>query len=379
MSESVVECAAGAGLQKPEGGGRRQRWNVLRLVWLVYALALFVLPLQEHRLVPWIVSGLVFLCVLPLVLVLSFGRVRHLQVAALIALTGLAGAYAPFNYEAFILFIYVAAFIPFVVDSVRLSIGLILLTAAVAAGEGLLLHASPWAWAIYAVIVLPAGLSNLLVAERNRAHARLVRAHEQIEHLAQEAERERIARDLHDVLGHTLSLIVLKSELAGRLVRTDGAAAAREITDIEQTARKALADVRETIRGYRSDGLAAELDRARQTLALVGVTLECAEPLPQVEPTAAAALTLVLREAITNIVRHARARNCRVSLTVDPRGTALRIEDDGRGGIEREGNGLRGMRERLAALGGGLLVDSSSGTRLTATIPAPSVPASVPA
>ena len=123
--------------------------------------------------------------------------------------------------------------------------------------------------------------------------------------LAAVAERERIARDLHDVLGHTLSVIVLKAELAGRLLARDtpeeARRAAAEIADVEHTARTALAEVREAIGGYRSKGLSAEIEQARQTLRAAGVQLECAAAPPSLRAREETVLSLAVREAVTNI------------------------------------------------------------------------------
>ncbi len=347
-----------------------ERVRTFDLIWLCYSIFFFAAPAQQPSFSAWLAVALLYPCFLALYVALIFTRrmrTRRLLMAAL-ALFGLA--YYPFNAGSGVVFIYCAAFAPFVADSLPVVIMLIVGAAVTCAVEGLALHFSAWTWGIFAFFSLPAGFANLIWALRVRSQTRLGLAQEQIEHLAQVAERERIARDLHDVLGHTLSLIVLKSELAGRLLPTNPEGARREIGEVERTARKALGEVRETIRGYRSEGLAAELSRARETLSLAGVSLECAEPLPRVDPVAESVLALVLRESVTNIVRHARAKCCRLSLSVDPGGTALRIEDDGRGGIEHEGNGLRGMRERLATLGGRLAIDSRSGTRLTVEIPA---------
>lgn len=356
------------------------RWKTLRLVWLAYSAILFIAPAQQHSLAAWVAVGLLYPCFLALYLGLAFGGSRRLKRALLAGMSLFAVAYGPFNPGASIAIPYVAAFVPFAFESISTCIALILAAAAVATVEGWLLHQASWIWTWFscAFFALPAGLSNLVSAVQARANSRLALAKEQIEHLAQVAERERIARDMHDVLGHTLSLIVLKAELAGRLLAARPRQAQQEIAEVERTARKALGEVREAIRGYRSEGLAAELARARRTLSLAGVTLECAEPLPRVDPLAESALALVLRESVTNIVRHARAQRCRLSVSVDHEGTALRIEDDGRGGIEHEGNGLRGMRERLATLGGALAIDSEQGTRLTARIPARPAAAQAP-
>jgi two-component system sensor histidine kinase DesK len=206
------------------------------------------------------------------------------------------------------------------------------------------------------------------------------------------AERERIARDLHDVLGHTLSLIVVKSELAKRLLTTDPARAATEIADVERTARTALAEVREAIGGYRSRGLAAEIETARRTLDAAGVTLILADTTGAPPTTAASswvgegantatnltpheetALALALREAVTNIVRHARATTCTLRFLSEHGTRRLIVEDNGATPITREGNGLRGMRERIESLGGHLALEHDRGTRLQITLPAASI------
>jgi len=196
-----------------------------------------------------------------------------------------------------------------------------------------------------------------------RANKKLGLAHEQIAHLAKLAERERIARDLHDVLGHTLSVVVLKSELAGKLMDRDPVRARHEIGEVEHIARKALGEVREAIRGYRTEGLAAEIARAKKTLDAAGVALDCGTKPPQLAPAEETVLSLIVREAVTNIVRHAQASHCRLEFASNGFGTALTVEDDGRGGVREEGNGLRGMRERVESIGGKLLIDSGEGTR----------------
>jgi len=219
------------------------------------------------------------------------------------------------------------------------------------------------------VFSLIVGGTNLIAAQRVRANAKLQMAHEEIEQLAKLAERERIARDLHDVLGHTLSVIVLKSELAGRMFSRDPQRAAAEIADVEMISRKALGEVREAIGGYRAEGLAAEIKRAHSTLDAAGVTLVCEEKPPALNPTVESVISLVVREAVTNIVRHAHASRCQMTFSAQNGHSALVIEDDGRGGVRAEGNGLRGMRERVEALGGKFAVDGSKGTRLTILVP----------
>jgi two-component system, NarL family, sensor histidine kinase DesK len=198
-------------------------------------------------------------------------------------------------------------------------------------------------------------------------------AQEENVQLAAVAERERIARDLHDVLGHTLSVIVLKAELARRLMDHDPQRAAHEIADVETTARAALTEVREAIGGYRSQGLTAEVDRARQTLDAANVALTWEAPptgSPTLNATEETVLALSVREAVTNIVRHAEATRCtmRLAITADNY-YALTVEDNGSHPIKQEGNGLRGMRDRIHGLNGRLSIRSDHGTTLLIELP----------
>ena len=206
-------------------------------------------------------------------------------------------------------------------------------------------------------------------AQRERLSDRLVAAHAQSEHLAKVAERERIARDLHDLLGHTLSLIVLKSELASRLSATQPERAADEIRDVERISREALAQVRAAVRGYRSAGFASELHQAREALETAGIAVETQVEQPQLSAMQESVFAMALREAVTNIVRHAHATICRLSLRQNGRFCELEIADNGRGGALEEGSGLSGMRERVEALGGMLERDGSNGTLLRIRVP----------
>jgi two-component system sensor histidine kinase DesK len=235
--------------------------------------------------------------------------------------------------------------------------------------ETRLLHLNLWFLLYAGGFSLVIGAGNIFFAQRNRANEKLRLAHEEIEHLAKVAERERIARDLHDVLGHTLSVVILKSELAGKLLERDRERAKAEIQDVEIISRKALADVRNTIRGYRANSLETELQQALSALETAGVHVESETGKLDLTPAQESVVALVVREAVTNMVRHAQAHHCRVRLVPVNGHCLLEISDDGRGGGEPEGNGLRGMRERVTALGGTLERETHSGTRLTIQFP----------
>ncbi|HET7569798.1 MAG TPA: sensor histidine kinase [Gammaproteobacteria bacterium] len=225
-----------------------------------------------------------------------------------------------------------------------------------------------WIWV--PTFILMAGLANIWAGERERQNCLLRQSREEVRRLAATAERERIARDLHDLLGHTLTLITVKAELAGTLAARDLPRAAEEIRELEAIARDALAQVRQAVGGYRGD-LAGEIANAGVALRAAGIAYEAETATADAGGAEQdAALAMVVREAVTNIVRHAGARACRLSFRRDDGWATLEISDDGSEGRHDEGNGIRGMRERLQALGGTLAVEfGATGTSLYAAIP----------
>jgi two-component system, NarL family, sensor histidine kinase DesK len=216
---------------------------------------------------------------------------------------------------------------------------------------------------------------GVIVNVESMAHEKdvaLQLSHDEVRRLAATAERERIGRDLHDLLGHTLSLITLKLELSRKLLDRDHDAARRESTETEEVARHALAEVRSAVTGFRAADLAAELASARLLLESSGVALGY-DPPPPLSPELERPLALVLREAATNIARHAGASQAQVGFAREGGSLRMRIADDGRGGIDSEGNGLAGIRERVRALGGSLAIASTrGGTSLEIVVPLPS-------
>jgi two-component system sensor histidine kinase DesK len=224
---------------------------------------------------------------------------------------------------------------------------------------------------------LPVGMGAFMDARLRRSRQALLRKQEEVEHMATIAERERISRDLHDLLGHSLSLIALKAELARKLVPRDLDACAREIGDIETSARRALAEVRAAVTGYRESGLAHALASARASLAAAEVRLEEKVERFDLAPAAENVVALALREAVTNVVRHAGATRCSVSLALEHGVAVLRIADDGQARSEadiRHGNGLCGMRERAASVGGRLAVRAAAGLELELRVPTGATP-----
>jgi two-component system sensor histidine kinase DesK len=183
---------------------------------------------------------------------------------------------------------------------------------------------------------------------------------------------------MHDLLGHTLSVVVLKSELAAKLVGRDPARAAQEIREVEAVSRQALTEVRRAIQGYRTRGLTAELQSVRPALDAAGIELFAELPELTLPAAAEGVLALALREAVTNVARHSGAQHCWVGLTSGSGQVSLEVRDDGRGGQAPFGSGLAGMRERARALGGDVVRDASAGTRLLVSLPLRPQPAPLP-
>jgi two-component system sensor histidine kinase DesK len=339
------------------------------LLWVLYLGFFFIQPIFDHvSLKLWLLDALGAV----LFLLLYFGLFVLVNPRALAHIAGmvlLGLLFQPINGGACTFFIFAAAMLPFCVESQGAAVAGLLAIGAIGAIEGLLLHIGGWALFYSALFPVIIGAGNTFFAERNRTNRKLRKANEEIEHLAKIAERERIARDLHDVLGHTLSVIILKSELAGKLMDRDPQRAGNEIREVEQISRQALSEVRDTIRGYRSQGLVAELAQAKSTLETAGVTVKCDAVTIALPALQEGVLSMAVREAVTNVVRHAQARNCSLHLEQQNGSCRLDIEDDGRGGSQNEGNGLRGMRERVEMLGGTLHRDSQAGTRLTISLP----------
>ena len=201
------------------------------------------------------------------------------------------------------------------------------------------------------------------------------------EELARQAvteERLRMARDLHDLLGHTLSLITLKSELAGRLVEIDPQSALKEIHEVEQVARQALREVREAVSGYRQQTLHSELEDAHQILEAAGINCTIDEAAGRLPPGVDTVLTWVVREGVTNVIRHSRARACWIRIATLRDAAMVEVSNDGyipkARLLEPTGSGLSGLSERVKAIGGDIeagpqQIGDHSGFRLSVKIP----------
>ncbi len=355
---------------------RDRKHNGATYVWLAYSVFFFIEPIARHTAKYWLQQMPIYAVFLALYIAYVQFEAQKVRVALVAGIFALGVLSMPSNVGGSAFFIYVAALLPFCISSAPWMLAAIGLEVATLALIHHFYPANPFNYLIGGFFTLVVGVSNIFIAQQKRATLKLNRAQAENVGLAAVAERERIARDLHDVLGHTLSVIVLKAELAGRLIERDPERAALEMADVERTARMALAEVREAIGGYRSKGLNAEVEQARLTLHSAGVALSCETRPPALPAREETVLSLAVREAVTNIVRHAHATQCTMRFATSADGFAsLEVADDGVMTKPElvEGNGLSGMRERVQQLGGRFRVERQmaplGGTTLVIELP----------
>lgn len=203
--------------------------------------------------------------------------------------------------------------------------------------------------------IAAAGLAMWGVQQMIARNRELVLAREENARLAVEEERNRFARDLHDILGHSLTVITVKAELAGRLFDADPQRARAEVAELERLSRDALADVRQAVSGYRQPSLSGELARAREALAAADIEADLPNSTDEVPSELRDLFAWTIREGVTNVIRHSGARHCRVRLSA----SSVEVTDDGGGaGDAAAGNGLVGLRERASAAGATVVTEN---------------------
>jgi two-component system, NarL family, sensor histidine kinase DesK len=378
------ECSSAAGVDPSDRRERNQRWDgspsgwrrfLFPGIWLVY-LGQTVSGLSKHNDTGGIIVGVVILVIFAIVYLAALAiavpqrpRLGWMFVGALVALTAIATVFA--HEDAFAMLVYVAVIVVGVTElddnarRRRLSVVLLALVATFLPPLVPSWHA-PAQWGSGFTVLLVAlamfGFFGLI-----RSNRELAKARSEVARLAAETERSRIARDLHDLLGHSLTTITVKAGLARRLSERDPHRAAAEITEVEQLSRSALADVRAAVAGYRDVTLAGELASAREVLRAAGVDAQFPRAIDVVDPEYRTLFGWVVREGITNVVRHARAGRCTVALGPN----WVEIIDDGRGGSAGAGNGLTGLRERVSGAGGSVTLGraATAGWRLRVDVP----------
>ena len=218
------------------------------------------------------------------------------------------------------------------------------------------------------------GLLILVMRDLRLRNEQLGRARAELARMAVAEERERFARDLHDLLGHSLSVIALKAELAGRLLPERPREAADEITELETVARGALSEVREAVSGYRQPTLDGELAGARMALSAAGIRTDVVRQPTVLDPGVEGVLAWAVREGATNVIRHSRARHCTLTISSNLVDAGVEVLDDGVGAASLNGNGghgLEGLAERARSLKGQVEAGArpDGGYRLAVTVP----------
>ena len=339
------------------------------LVFLVFYFIRFYWPMTG---VEWIVN----LSALVLFLVVYFSAFRLPQwaIPCSLVMTVLAVVMAPFNPGASVFGIFAANFYGWSTGKHK-AMALIFINALAMVATTLYFDI-PWTqYALPGVIVsIPCGFFAIMSAEQMRYHAEQHRNRDEIKRLAVVAERERIGRDLHDLLGHTLSLVHLKAQLSLKHLSINNSDEARaELEQIREISSSSLKDVREAVSGYRNQRLLEELTAHKQYFERSGISLSWSVPKLTLPPAVEGELALVVREALTNVIRHADATTCEIELKLlDSKKMRLSITDNGKGGDLKKGNGINGLEQRITTLGGQLSVasdDNSKGCALTAVLP----------
>jgi two-component system, NarL family, sensor histidine kinase DesK len=352
-----------------------QPWRKLNLIYLVFVFLPLLMPLDLAPL-KWALTVLAVLLFLPIYWRSYVQKPADaLRSALLIALLGFALIFVHAGGGSFI--VYAMATLGFhQKPRTALVVGLSLQAFMLLLFAGL---GYPIIAVLPMLVISLAMMAGAIFGRREMLrNAQLHLSQTEVVRHAKNAERERISRDLHDLLGHTLSVIAMKSELARKLAPRDLAAAISEISEVERISRDALAQVREAVTGMRTTEFSAELASARVTLMSAGVAVqinEAALSLTMPE-THAQVLGLALREAITNVLRHAQASRVEIALKQTDTHWQLCVQDDGVGiGPRLPGNGLSGMQARLQCAGGELqwraatLGIAGGGTLLLAQLP----------
>jgi len=289
-------------------------------------------------------------------------------VPCLFAIILLALVVTPINPNAFMFFIFASGFSGRI-GSPRAGLLVALGCMGAFIGEGLILRLPPAMMIFGAMMIVLIGVINIYGFQMALKNVQLRLSQKEVGHLASMAERERIARDLHDLLGHTLSVITLKAELAARLIDKNAGRARQEMCDVEQISRCALTQVREAVAGYRQQGLGGELANARLAFEALDITFDYQNPPLDLPPPTEAVLAMVVREAVTNVVRHSAATHCTIEFAPTNQRLEVTIRDNGQAQTMPQGGGITGMATRLQEIGGTLHMELNQGLTLRIDLP----------
>jgi two-component system, NarL family, sensor histidine kinase DesK len=365
----------------------KQYWNLLKTtgispyIWTILGILPFYFIFSQSASTAEIINGIILTLAFFLFYRLAFASISwtvYLWSSILIGISVVLTLFFSYVYFAFFIAylvgriqnripFFVLYFIHLVCMSVAINLELVF-------REALFLRQLPFIIIVWlSIIFLPLSMRNKKVT--GRLEEKLEDANKRIAELVKAEERQRIARDLHDTLGQKLSLIGLKSDLAGKLVYKDPEQARAELKDVQSTARTALNEVRKMVSEMRGIRLKDELLRVEQILNAAEINLELEVDLTSktISPFIENILSMCLKEAVTNVVKHSQASNCLVTIHQSVKDITLKIKDDGIGEVTEtdfsKGSGLNGMRERLEFVNGTLDVVSENGNVLIIKVP----------
>ncbi|MCI0395062.1 MAG: histidine kinase [Chloroflexi bacterium] len=372
-------------------------WRLYAYAWLVCLLFPIMFLAQSHRppllLLAATVGLVIFVGVYAVVMwphpLSGVGRLHTSNRPAFALLTFLTALtlILAFGYgtSAFLWLLLGTSVIAGVLLTARAAFVAVMVLTLLALGAGVMVSESigqvDWLHLIPLVLLVRGlGLDMVGVSRLSDALRELHSVRKELAQRAVVEERLRLARDLHDLLGHTLSLIILKSELARRLIAKEPARAATEIGDVERVARETMREVREAVAAYRQPTLTGELDGARQLLEAAGIVCTIENSIRELPQTIDTVLAWTVREGVTNVIRHSRARHCTIQISSFGRSVRAEVTNDGYQGSALEkaaiktGSGLAGLTERVTACGGHVeagpaVVGGNQGFRLTVEIP----------
>lgn len=358
-----------------------------KFIWLIYLI--FPLYYLFKQTAMELAAGLILLAVFVGLYLYSYGT-RPYRLAAVLAMLAIVAVYS-FWFDAG--YLYLALFaspmiglLPTKRQTLVCMSALIALFVIVIWRYKLIDHPDDLIQLLPPMLVMLFMPIGFILGKKSRElREKLALANEEIARLSKNEERQRISRDLHDTLGHTLSLITLKSELAEKLIAKNPERATQEVRDIQNTSRAALRQVRELVSGMNAVTIRDELVHAKQLLAAADMELKVQGDIQEgsVSPLADNILGMCLREAVTNTVKHSKARVCTVEWLEEPDRLKLTVSDDGIGAdlssseSSASGSGLRGMKERLKLVEGDVLLEAAKGRGTTVVFTVPKVAKSI--
>ncbi|CAM5183917.1 sensor histidine kinase [Alishewanella longhuensis] len=343
-----------------------------KLSWVyLFNLVFYVIPLFTVKFIWW----QYLLMALALIGFLycyfwAYNCSRQQMSKPILGIITIASLITPINPGSIAMFSYAGFFIGYANPLKRyLPKVLGLVTLLVALNAVLTIH---WPHFLHIGIPIVLGVSFLGWVEQQTMLKRLSQRQsaDEIKQLAAMVERERIGRDLHDILGHTLSSIILKADLAEKLLaRQQTAAAQQQLTELSTIARNALSQVRQSVSGFKHQGLIAEVAKLLSRLRDAGFQVELSGEIPQLDSRRETTLILALTELVTNIMRHSQGDSCQLRFMSSDQHVQLELTDNGKATEFTEGNGLIGLRERLSAIGAHLTVQQDQGFTATIALP----------